>query len=86
MLRTTYLHSTTASNAFNYVAQTKMAATSLFPPFGNGYLGQDSKQQPGVGDHLTDPTQISGDHWHDVWDEVRNSGEGGDEGGDRRRP
>lgn len=62
-----------------------MAATPYFPPFVNGYLGQDSEQQPGVGDHLTDPAQISGDYWHDVWDEVSNSGEGGDEGRDRRR-
>lgn len=44
-----------------------------------GYLGQDSQQKSGVGDHLTDPAQIAGDCWHYVWDEVSNSAGCGDE-------
>lgn len=50
-----------------------------------GYLGQDSQQQSGVSDHLTDPAHIAGDCWHYVWDEMSDSGGRGDEGDKRKR-
>lgn len=53
--------------------------------FAIGYLGQDSQQQSGVGDHLTDAARIAGDCWHYVWDEVRDSGGRGDEGDEGSR-
>lgn len=39
------------------------------------YLGQDSQQEPGVGDHLFDSARVSGHDGHDVRDEMSDSGE-----------
>lgn len=38
-------------------------------------LGQNSQQEPGVGDHLSNPSCVAGDDGHNVWDEMCNSAE-----------
>lgn len=43
------------------------------------YLGQNSQQEPAVGDHLSNPPAVAGDDGHDVRDEMGNSAERQDE-------